>query len=66
MINNAADVVSKADIVVIVGTSMKVYPAAGLIHYVRKGIPVFLIDSNDVNAPVHVEIIREKAIKGMG
>ena len=66
LINNAADVVSKADIVVIVGTSMKVYPAAGLIHYVRKGTPVFLIDPNDVNdVPVHVEIIREKAGKGM-
>ena len=65
MINKAAEIVANADIVVIVGTSMKVYPAAGLIHYVRKGIPVFLIDPNDVNAPVNVEIIKEKAGKGM-
>lgn len=33
-----------ADILVIVGTSMVVYPAAGLIHYAPAGIPIYLID----------------------
>jgi NAD-dependent deacetylase len=65
MIEKAAETVSKADIVVIIGTSMQVYPAAGLIHYVRRGIPIFLIDPNDVPAPNNVIVIREKASTGM-
>jgi NAD-dependent deacetylase len=65
MIEKAAEVVSNAEIVVIVGTSMQVYPAAGLIHYARRGIPVFLIDPNDVPAPNNVVVIREKASTGM-
>ena len=39
----------KADIFVIIGTSMNVYPAAGLLHDVRDDIPVFLIDPKDVS-----------------
>ena len=65
MIQKAAEIVSKADIVVIIGTSMQVYPAAGLIHYVRRGIPIYLIDPNDVPAPNNVIVIREKASAGM-
>ena len=65
LIEKAAEIVSTADVVVIIGTSMQVYPAAGLIHYAKKGIPVFLIDPNKVNAPNNVEIIREKAGIGM-
>jgi len=42
---------------------MVVYPAAGLIDYVNKSIPVFLIDPNEVAMPVyrHINFIREKA-----
>jgi len=65
MIEKAAETVSKADIVVIIGTSMQVYPAAGLIHYVRRGVPIYLIDPNDVPAPAHVVVIKEKASTGM-
>ena len=65
MIEKAAEIVSKADIVVIIGTSLQVYPAAGLIHYVRRGIPIFLIDPNDVPAPANVIVIKEKASAGM-
>jgi NAD-dependent deacetylase len=65
MIEKAAEIVSKAGIVVIVGTSMQVYPAAGLIHYVRRDVPFFLIDPNDVPAPDNVVVIKEKASKGM-
>jgi len=65
LIEKAAKIISTADVVVIIGTSMQVYPAAGLIHYAKKGIPVFLIDPNEVNAPNDVEIIREKASTGM-
>jgi NAD-dependent deacetylase len=65
LIEKAAEVVSGADILVIVGTSMQVYPAAGLIHYAQKGIPIYLIDPNEVHTPSNVEVIREKAGKGM-
>ena len=44
MIEPAAQEAAKADIFVIVGTSLNVYPAAGLVRYVRTGIPIYLID----------------------
>ncbi len=37
-------IVQSADILVVIGTSLNVYPAAGLVYYSRSGIPVFLID----------------------
>jgi len=44
MIEVAAEIVSKADILVVIGTSLAVYPAAGLIHYSREDIRKFIID----------------------
>lgn len=38
----------KADIFVIIGTSLNVYPAAGLVQYTKPGIPIYLIDPNEV------------------
>lgn len=66
-IEQAATLASEADIFVVIGTSMVVYPAAGLIDYVSKDTPVFLIDPNDVTVPAfrHVHFIREKAGAGM-
>lgn len=49
MITEAAELAGKADIFVIIGTSMNVYPAAGLLDYVKKNVPVYLIDPKDVN-----------------
>lgn len=51
MISLAAEAVRAADVFVIVGTSLNVYPAAGLIGYVRPGVPVYLIDPATVQAP---------------
>ena len=65
LISRAAEIVSQADMIIIVGTSMQVYPAAGLIHYARPGIPVYLIDPAEVDVPANVEVIREKAGKGL-
>jgi len=65
MIEKAAEIVSNADIVVIIGTSMQVYPAAGLIHYAQRGIPIYLIDPQDVAVPKNVIFIRKKASTGM-
>ncbi len=66
-IEEAAALVASADIFVVIGTSMVVYPAAGLIDYVSKNIPVFLIDPNEVAAPSyrHILFIKEKAGKGV-
>ncbi|HEY9550646.1 MAG TPA: NAD-dependent deacylase [Prevotella sp.] len=44
MIEPAAEEASQADIFVIVGTSLNVYPAAGLLRHVRQGVPIYLID----------------------
>ncbi len=49
----AAEVCQEADIFVIIGTSLAVYPAAGLIHYVRPSVPVYIIDPKPVNAGSH-------------
>ena len=44
----AVEVVSKADIILIVGTSMQVYPAAGLYRYASYDAPIYIIDPADV------------------
>lgn len=45
-ISVAAEVVSEADILVVIGTSLVVYPAAGLLHYAKKDASIYLIDPN--------------------
>jgi NAD-dependent deacetylase len=44
----AARIVAQADIFAVVGTSLNVYPAAGLLNYAPRNIPIFLVDPNDV------------------
>ncbi len=59
-------VVEQADILVVVGTSLNVYPAAGLVHYIREDVPVFVVDP--VRPPVYmkgVTFIEEKAGEGV-
>lgn len=65
MIEPAAEVVAEADILVIVGTSLNVYPAAGLMHYARPGIPVFYIDPRPAAVSPSVHVIPQPATKGM-
>ncbi len=67
MIEAAAEQASQADIFVIIGTSLNVYPAAGLIRYVRPGTPIYLIDPKPVNAARQDEItfIQKGASEGM-
>ena len=66
-IETAIRYVEKADIFVIIGTSMNVYPAAGLLYYVPDGAEVYLIDPKPVDThsdrPVHV--IRQGASEGV-
>lgn len=67
MIEPAIKEVSEADIFVIIGTSLNVYPAASLIHYVRTEVPVYLIDPNDVDSQydTNITVIRKGASEGM-
>jgi NAD-dependent deacetylase len=44
MIPKAADIVATADLLLVIGSSLSVYPAAGLVHAVRPGTPVILVD----------------------
>ena len=61
----AAEEAQKADIFIIIGTSLNVYPAAGLVHYVRPGTPVYLIDPKPVSAGSGVKQIMKGASEGM-
>ncbi|MBI5539535.1 MAG: NAD-dependent deacylase [Bacteroidia bacterium] len=65
MMEQAIRITEKADILAVVGTSLNVYPAAGLLNYVKPNIPVFLIDPNDVNCYRKVTVIKEKASTGI-
>jgi len=66
-ISEAISIIQKADLFVIIGTSLNVYPAAGLIDYASIGIQIFLIDPNPVQSPYNrkIEFIKEKAGKGV-
>ncbi len=64
-IEEAVKYCEHADIFIIIGTSMNVYPAAGLIHYVPRNAPVFLIDPNQVSVPAYVTVIQKGASEGM-
>lgn len=67
MIELAADVVAEADIMVIIGTSLNVYPAAGLVAYAKPSAPIYLIDPNAVNTGRYRNIrrIMKGASEGM-
>ena len=61
-------IASKADIFIIIGTSLNVYPAAGLVEYSPEEAPIYLIDPNAVNNSMlmkNVNVIAEKAAKGV-
>ena len=73
--DNATEIASKADIFIVIGTSMQVYPAAGLIHYVPKNCDIYVIDPHLENqftkhenflktsATVGMRILRKKLLK---
>ncbi len=61
----AALLAREADVFVIIGTSLVVYPAAGLLSYVRSGVPVYYIDPKPVAVPSFVNVIAEPATRGV-
>ena len=65
-IEAAIEQVEKADIMLIVGTSLQVYPAAGLYRYARWDTPIYIIDPNDVPArDSRITHIKDVATRGM-
>jgi len=66
-IEKAVEIVGMADIFVVIGTSLVVYPAAGLIQCVRPGTPIYYIDPNPASTAgiPDVTVIKEKATAGM-
>ena len=67
MIETAIDYCLKADIFLIIGTSLNVYPAAGLLNYVPADVPVYLIDPKQVAIASgrQVHVIQKGASEGM-
>lgn len=68
MFDRATKIVEKADILVVVGTSLAVYPAASLVHYVDRNVPIYLVDPGQPDVAMirnPLTHIRERAAVGM-
>lgn len=66
MIEKAMRTCETADILLIIGTSMQVYPAASLIHYVNHDVPIYYIDPKPALGSSHqVTVIAKKATEGL-
>lgn len=66
MLEPAIDIVQQADIMIVIGTSLVVYPAAGLINYTQPNVPIYVVDPKEVQARArNVEFIQAKATEGM-
>jgi len=66
LIEQAHELVTQADILLIIGTSMVVYPAAGLIHAAKPGIPIYVIDpGNPELVTDRVQFIQKTATEGL-
>ena len=67
-LENAANVVAKADVLLVIGTSLQVYPAANLVHYTTKNTPIYLIDPKPAlskNSLNNLTIINKNATEGL-
>lgn len=68
MFDRATRIVEKADVLVVVGTSLAVYPAASLVHYARRDVPIYLVDPGQPDVAMirnPLTHIRERAAVGM-
>ncbi len=61
----AAQLAHDADIFVVIGTSLVVYPAAALIQYVKRGVPIYYIDPRPAAVPSWVNVIPKPATQGV-
>ncbi len=66
-IDESVPIVNAADVFVVIGTSLNVYPAAGLVMYARNDVPKYIIDPNDVEIPygLNFNVIKKLAGEGM-
>lgn len=67
-LTQAIPLVQKAEILIVIGTSLQVYPAAGLLNYTRKNIPIYYIDPHPAtisNAPNNLKVIATTGSNGM-
>lgn len=66
-IERAAEISSEADVFLVIGTSLNVYPAAGLLQYAPQGCPIYLIDPAEVKIPAYIPVthIKKGASEGM-
>ncbi|HAV55940.1 MAG TPA: NAD-dependent protein deacylase, partial [Aequorivita sp.] len=61
-----ADVVARADAVIIVGTSMQVYPAAGLVQYAKPDAHIYFVDPKpSISESKRITVFAEKASIGV-
>ena len=67
MLEPAINLISKADVVLVIGTSLQVYPANGLVNEAPKNAPIYLIDPNPNTGfiPRSVETVKTKAGEGV-
>lgn len=67
MIEKAMELSAQADIFIVIGTSLNVYPAAGLVYYIKPGTPVYLIDPHAemLSGVKNLTVIREPAGTGV-
>ena len=66
MIDSAMEICTTADILIIIGTSMQVYPAAGLMHYVPEDTPIFFVDPKPaMESRGNLTVIAETATLGV-
>ena len=66
--DKAIEIVEQADVLIVIGTSLQVYPAAGLINYVEQHVPVYYIDPKPAtiyDLPNPIEIMPFAATEGM-
>lgn len=64
---DAVDIVRRSDVLVIIGTALAVYPAAGLVHYLQPNTPIFIInpDADSQQFSSQVDIIQTGAVEGL-
>lgn len=66
MIEVAAEIVENADALIIVGTSMQVYPAAGLLQYAKDDAPIYFVDPRpSISASKRITVFAENASTGV-
>lgn len=65
MMDYAIDEVQTADVLLVVGTSLQVYPAASLLYYTKKNTKIICIDPNELPIDKDVIHIKKKATEGI-